>query len=167
MKWIKINKDVILNNIFIGKSSVMKLKLFLVILLFSLDFFIVCAQHRNISVLFIGNSYTGVNNLPAMFDSIATSNGDTVYTDQYTPGGYTLQMHSTDAVTLSKIQSRGWDYVVLQEQSQLPSLDPASVNTTTIPYAIVLDSLIHTNNACTQTVFYMTWGRKYGDQTNC
>ena len=145
----------------------MKLKYFFVILLTGFGFFNAHALHKKISVLFIGNSYTSVNDLPGIFDSIATANGDTVLADQYAPGGYTLQMHAADPVTLAKIHQRAWDYVVLQEQSQLPSLDPANVNTTTVPYALLLDSIIHANNSCTKTVFYLTWGRKYGDQSNC
>lgn len=125
------------------------------------------AQHKKISILFIGNSYTYVNNLPLLLDSMMTADGDTLEWDMSAPGGYTLQLHSTDTTTLSKINSRPWDYVVLQEQSQLPSLQPDSVDSTTIPFALLLDSLIHANNACTQTVFYETWGRKYGDSSNC
>ena len=55
----------------------------------------------------------------------------------------------------------------MQAQSQEPSFPPSQVASQTYPYAIKLDSLIHDNNPCTQTVFYMTWGKKYGDQSNC
>jgi hypothetical protein len=136
-------------------------------LLFYLSVQSLYAQHKKASVLFIGNSYTYVNNLPLLLDSMANAGGDTLIWDMSAPGGYTLQMHSAYSVTLSKIQSQQWDYVVLQEQSQLPSFEPESVDSTTIPYALILDSLIHANNPCTQTVFYETWGRKYGDASNC
>ncbi len=125
------------------------------------------SQHKKISVLFIGNSYTYVNNLPLLVDSLAAAAGDTLEWDMSAPGGYTFQMHSVDVTTLSKINQQPWDYVVLQEQSQLPSLDPDSVDSTTIPYALLLDSLILANDSCTQIVFYETWGRKYGDAANC
>jgi PKD repeat protein len=118
-------------------------------------------------VLFIGNSYTYVNDLPQLFHDIALSKGDTVIFDSYTPGGYTLQGHSTDANTITKINSQQWDYVVLQEQSQRPSFSPSQVASQVLPYASVLDSMIHANNPCTETVFYMTWGRKNGDASNC
>ena len=87
--------------------------------------------------------------------------------DTYNPGGYTFQMHVVDANTIAKINSRSWDFVVLQEQSQRPSFPPAQVAQDVYPYARQLDSLILLNNPCTETVFYMTWGRKYGDQGNC
>jgi PKD domain len=125
------------------------------------------AYSQGLQVLFIGNSYTGVNNLPQLFSDLSLSLGDSVFVDTYNPGGYTFQMHSTDPNTLAKINSRPWDFVVLQEQSQRPSFPPAQVAMDVYPYARQLDSLILLNNPCTETVFYMTWGRKYGDQSNC
>lgn len=122
---------------------------------------------KKISVLFLGNSYTYVNNLPNIVQQLGYAMGDSIFVDSYTIGGYTFQAHSTDTNTIAKIYQQPWDYVVLQQQSQLPSLSPQSVNITTIPYALYLDSLIHDNNSCTKTVFYMTWGRKYGDAGNC
>lgn len=118
-------------------------------------------------VLFLGNSYTGVNNLPGTFYNLALSAHDTVVYDSNTPGGYTFQLHTTNATSLTKINSNQWDYVVLQEQSQLPSFSPPEVQAQVYPYAGILDSLIHLNNNCSKTVFYMTWGRKYGDASNC
>lgn len=117
--------------------------------------------------LFIGNSYTAVNDLPNTVKNLALSMGDTLIVDSYTPGGYTFNMHSTDANALAKIQLGNWDFVVLQAQSQEPSFPPAQVQTQTYPYAATLDSLIHVFNPCAETVFYMTWGRKNGDAANC
>ena len=125
------------------------------------------AQQKKVSVLFIGNSYTYSNDLPLMLDSMAAAAGDTLEWDISAPGGYSLKQHSTDSNTLNKIRQQPWDYVVLQEQSQLPSLHPDSVDSTTIPYALFLDSIIRANHSCTQVVFYETWGRKYGDAANC
>lgn len=122
---------------------------------------------KTIKALFIGNSYTGVNNLPHTVSLMASSMGDSLIYDAYTPGGYTLQMHSADATTLSKIAQGGWDYVILQAQSQEPSFSPAQVAANTLPYAQFLDSLINLADTCTETVFYMTWGRKNGDASNC
>lgn len=118
-------------------------------------------------ILFIGNSYTAVNDLPNTVKNIALSLGDTLEVDSYTPGGYTFNNQSTDANTLAKFQLGNWDYVVLQAQSQEPSFSPSQVSTDTYPYAKVLDSLIHVYNPCAETIFYMTWGRKNGDASNC
>jgi hypothetical protein len=93
--------------------------------------------------------------------------GDSLVFDSSTPGGYTFELHSTNAQTLAAIGSNNWDYVVLQEQSQKPSFPPSQVATEVVPFATTLDSIIHANDSCTTTLFYMTWGRKNGDQANC
>jgi hypothetical protein len=41
------------------------------------------------------------------------------------------------------------------------------VESQTLPFAIELDSLVHAANPCATTVFYMTWGRRFGDDQNC
>ena len=122
---------------------------------------------KKIKVLFIGNSYTSVNDLPHTVAQIAAGLGDTVLYDSNTPGGYTFQQHCTNATTLSKIAQGGWDYVVLQEQSEMPSFPPSQVQTDVYPYAARLDSLLHAADSCTETVFYMTWGHQNGDPPNC
>src|SRR5687768_13694632 len=72
------------------------------------------------NVLFLGNSYTGVNNLPQLVHDVALSAGDTLAFDSYTPGGYQLVDHSIDVTSQNKIMTGGWDYVVIQGQSQEP-----------------------------------------------
>ncbi len=118
-------------------------------------------------VLFLGNSYTGVNNLPQLVADVALSTGDTLIHDKNTPGGYTFEAHATNATTLDKISQGNWDFVVLQEQSQRPSFPIGQVMEEVYPYAEQLDSLINAANPCAETIFYMTWGRKNGDQGNC
>ncbi len=125
------------------------------------------AQSTTHKVLFLGNSYTAVNNLPMLLADLAKSTGDTIITDENTPGGHTLRGHSTNSVSLAKIRSTNWDFVVLQEQSQLPSFPEPDVEAMVYPFASALDSIIDANYACTKTVFYMTWGRKNGDAQNC
>ena len=118
-------------------------------------------------ILFIGNSYTYVNDLPGTFSQLALSLGDSVYYDSNTPGGSNFNQHATDPTCLAQIATPGWDYVVLQDQSQEPAFPPAQVATDTYPWAKRLDSLVHAANPCAITMFYMTWGRKYGDASNC
>lgn len=133
--------------------------------LFLLSFQLLAQQKK--STLFVGNSYVGVNNLPQTTALVALSVGDTLLTSAYTPGGYTFQLHSTDANCINAINSMKWDIVVLQEQSQRPAFPQSQVEQEVFPYAKILDSLIHLNNTCTNTLFYMTWGRKNGDASNC
>ncbi len=123
------------------------------------------AQQTN--VLFIGNSYTYVNDLPNTFRQLALSLGDTVNVASSAPGGYTFQGHSVYAPTLTAIASQAWDFVVLQEQSQIPSFPQSQVEVECYPYAAQLVNSIRTHDACTEPVFYMTWGRQNGDADNC
>lgn len=117
--------------------------------------------------LFLGNSYTSVNNLPSMTAACALSAGDSLIVDSNAPGGYTFQGHSTNPTSLEKIAQGNWDFVVLQEQSQRPSFPIEQVETEVFPFATQLDNLIRQANTCTETVFYMTWGRANGDASNC
>lgn len=127
----------------------------------------IAQQHKKLKVLFLGNSYTYVNNLPQLVHNIALANGDTLIFDSNCPGGHTLNNHFNNTTSISKINSQAWDNVILQAQSQEPSFSPAQVEAQTLPYAIKLDSIIQHNNDCTETVFYETWGRKNGDASNC
>lgn len=118
-------------------------------------------------VLFIGNSYTYTNDLPNMFRLLALSLGDTVETGMSAPGGYTFQQHTTNTTTQAAIAQGDWDFVVLQEQSQLPSFSPAQVAAEVYPFATQLVQQIQQANPCTETIFLMTWGRENGDASNC
>jgi hypothetical protein len=118
-------------------------------------------------VLFIGNSYTYYNNLPDLVNEIALSFGDTLMHESSTPGGSNFNAHSTNAQTLNKINQKQWDYVVLQAQSQELSFSHFQVANDSYPYAEILVDSIFANSSCTEPLFFMTWGRKYGDQSNC
>ena len=126
--------------------------------------------HAQTRVLFIGNSYTAVNNLPQLTADCALSIGFAgmpMEVASSTPGGTTFQMHTTNATSQSLINQGNWDYVVLQEQSQLPSFPDAQVAAECFPFAAQLNNQILSVDSCTETVFYMTWGRQNGDAGNC
>jgi len=127
---------------------------------------LIIAQQRK-EVLFIGNSYTYVNLLPDLLKQIALSFGDSLIHDSSTPGGANFNIHTNNTQTLAKINQQQWDYVVLQAQSQEPSFSLGQVANNTYPYAEILVDSIHANSSCTEPLFFMTWGRKYGDQQNC
>ena len=118
-------------------------------------------------VLFIGNSYTGVNNLPQIVYDVCLSAGDTIQFSSNSPGGTTFQQHVSNTTTEAEIKLGNWDFVVLQEQSQLPSFPINQVQSQCFPYAAMLNDSIEKYNPCAETVFYMTWGRKNGDASNC
>ena len=114
-------------------------------------------------VLFLGNSYTGVNNLPQLVHDVALSAGDTLVFDSNTPGGYQLIDHSQDVTSQTKIMNGGWDYVVIQGQSQ----EPIVLSNQFISGASFLANQIKQYNSCAVIMPYMTWGRKNGDAGNC
>ncbi|WHI50226.1 hypothetical protein P3339_17495 [Microbulbifer sp. MLAF003] len=115
-----------------------------------------------LSVLFIGNSYT--RPLPPIIQAIAKSNGAQIIYSSITPGGWTLQKHSESADTLEAIHERAWDYVVLQEQSQLPSFSEEQRHKEIYPYAKKLTKEIRLAGAT--PLLFLTWGRKHGDTQN-
>ena len=124
-----------------------------------------CGQswaQKNARVLFVGNSYTQVNNLPQMVADIALSMGDTITYASNTPGGCTFEMHCHNQ-SMTMICEGGWDFVVLQEQSQLPAFPMDSVELYVFPFAQQLVDSIYAHNPCAEPMFYMTWGRKNGD----
>ena len=102
-----------------------------------------------------------------MVSDMATSTGDNLIWDASTISNYTLQQHSTEPATLNLIHQGGWDFVSLQEYSQWPSQPLSFVQQNTYPYATFLDNEINTYNPGAETIFYMTWGRRDGDETRC
>lgn len=119
------------------------------------------------SALFIGNSYTNYNNLPNLVQQMATSVGDTLIRSAHTPGGAQLVQHASNPTVVNLIANSKWDFVVLQEQSQKPSFSPSQVANDVFPYAKILCDTMRYFDSCTQPIFYMTWGRKFGDAGNC
>ncbi len=112
-------------------------------------------------VLFVGNSHTYFNNMPILFDSLSHSAGRPVIIGMSAPGGYTLEQHTTLAITIDLINQGTWDYIVLQEQSQIPTINNLRFGSM-YPAARRLDSMITQHNE--STAFFMTWGWKYGGQ---
>ena len=120
-----------------------------------------------ISVLFIGNSYTYVNDLPKTFAALAAAKGVHATVDSITEGGAPLEAHARNPRVAEKLRERAWDFVVLQEQSQRPAFDASQVEREVLPAAAELDRQIHQARAQAQTVIFETWARRDGDSDNC
>ncbi|HEY8432551.1 MAG TPA: hypothetical protein VIL20_29475 [Sandaracinaceae bacterium] len=108
-----------------------------------------------VRVLFIGNSYTEVHDLPAVLARLSESPRSPMRFEvaQHTPGGRTWEQHDADP-TVDALIAQGWDYVVLQDQSQQPWWGPP---TDVKPALRSLDATIRAASA--QTVLFMTWVR--------
>lgn len=122
-------------------------------------------EHQKLNVLFIGNSYMHCNKLPAIIQEMAMTMEDTFYYEMLAYDGYTLERHLEDPKTFEIINSGNWDYVVLQEQSQLPTKDIEAVKKYFYQPAQQLVRWIKESGA--EAVFFMTWARRDGDQANC
>ena len=116
-------------------------------------------------VLFLGNSYTHGNNMPAMLSNAAVSTGKNLIYDMYAPGGYYTHNHLNDSTSLAKIASGSWDNVVVQDQSMSMAYPNRHIGW--MPYYVKIDSIIKSNNICVQTMLFSTWGRKNGDTYFC
>ncbi len=112
-----------------------------------------------LSVLFVGNSYSfGV---PKAFSKLAGERGRRVRTGHSTYGGWTLAQHVEHAATLTKIRG-GWDIVVIQEQSRIPSLPASKRDSAMFPPLRALVDEVRQQGAV--PLLYQTWGRRDGDE---
>jgi hypothetical protein len=110
-------------------------------------------------VLFVGNSYTFVNDLPNMFAQLARSGGHTVETGMKAQGGWSLADHVAASDVLDEMKSSNWDFVVLQEQSEIPAFQQ-SRTVGMYPAARTLVEQIRSSGAT--PVFFMTWAHRDG-----
>ncbi len=78
------------------------------------------ADDRCLRVLFLGNSYTFVNDLPGTLAGLVRSGGRSIETGMLATGGATLADHAADPATTAALADGRWTVVILQEQSVLP-----------------------------------------------
>jgi hypothetical protein len=121
-----------------------------------------------VRVLFIGNSYTFVNNLPGLVIELSAHERKPLDAELVVEGGATLDEQWTEGRALAAIQRGNWDYVVLQEQSTLGSGavingvdqigDPAIFQRSVRRF----DAAIRKTGA--RTVLFLTWARRNAPQ---
>lgn len=98
-----------------------------------------------------------------MFKEIAASFDKIVYVQKSVKEGQKLSYHATTPATYEAINSRKWDVIVLQEQSNLPAQTVTKINELSLPYAQQLVDSIRHNSECTKILLYMTWAYKNGN----
>ncbi len=114
-----------------------------------------------LNILFIGNSFTFVNDLPKMLETLAADAGDELSTASVLRGGAYLYQFADPENDLGKrlaeiYPMKNWDFIVLQDQSFNPANKPENF----------LDSvkmLCEQMNRSAKFLFYSTWA--YRDQT--
>lgn len=81
------------------------------------------ARSPCVRVLFLGNSYTYVNDLPIVLRDLARAGDHALDTVSIAGGGETLADHAASQASVGTIRESRWNFVVLQEQSQIPSVE--------------------------------------------
>ena len=110
-------------------------------------------------ILFIGNSYTFVNDLPNTFEKLAKSGGHNVEVGMSAQGGWRLADHIGSPETLNLLNSTKWNFVILQEQSQIPSVEPARSHEM---YPAARELVQKTKKIAATPVFFVTWAHRDG-----
>jgi hypothetical protein len=105
-------------------------------------------------VLFIGNSFTGRNNVPGLVAQLAESRGKLLQHRLISAGGASLRMHWNKGDAQKAIQQTLYDYVVLQEQSTLPIKNPLRMHEN----IRLFDQAIKASGS--KTALYLTWARQ-------
>jgi hypothetical protein len=79
------------------------------------------AQTAELRVLFVGNSLTETNDLPAMVAALASASGRKLEFRTITFGGFNLEDHWNQGDARAALATRNWDVVVMQQgPSALP-----------------------------------------------
>ena len=128
------------------------------------------ASAKPLRVLFVGNSYTYVNDLPAMIQAMAAADrrARPITIDRVLAGGAQLQWHWTGkgrggkpvrSCARTVIEKGAFDVVIIQEQSQMPAVAPD----VTVKYAALLCGAARARGA--MPVMFMTWARR-GDMAD-
>jgi hypothetical protein len=128
------------------------------------------------NLLMVGNSYTARNNLSHMLSSLLGEglSSDNIQVSRNTKGGASLTTHLQEAdgtagdtgLRQSLVSNpKPWDFVVLQDQSQIPGYyEVSGFFDQSLQSAVKLNELIEDTGA--ETIFFLTWGRRDGDSRN-
>jgi hypothetical protein len=116
-------------------------------------------------ILFLGDSYTYFNDLPAMISDLARhGNHCTIQTRMVAPGGWRLKDHWEKGTGRQLLEAEKWDFVVLQDQSTLgmnywvDGRDHVNSDAVFRPYAEKWAAAVHAKGAT--PVFFLTWAGK-------
>lgn len=120
------------------------------------------ADAEPLKILFIGNSYTHMNEMPSILKKMVEKSGKKAIIERNTQSGASFRVHSERKDMYAAINSRKWDYVVLQGYSRELSYTPEHIDTATVPFVNKITDSIYANNPCTNVLFYMTWGYEGG-----
>lgn len=126
------------------------------------DLELAASDRPGLRVLFVGNSYTYYNAMPAMVRELAEGDPGSgpVYTVEFTAPNWSLRGASENDELAAALEDFAWDFVVLQDISWHLSLSPEARRRKTHPFARELNRLIVGNGG--ETVLFMNWGYREG-----
>ena len=108
-----------------------------------------------VRILFVGNSLTAVNDLPAMVAALGARTGTPIVYEARTPGGYALEDHWKLTNAADEIAAGGWDWVILQ---QGPTSLPDSARDLQLYAGLFADAI---RAAGGRPAIYMVWPERY------
>jgi hypothetical protein len=134
----------------------MKLRnlLLLSLLIFCFSAFTGGKTNISLRILFVGNSLTYVNDLPALITEIGKQEGTTITYSSFLLPDYSLEDHWNEGKVKAEIDKGGYDFLVAQ---QGPSALPES-QVLLIEYATRFAEICKKNNA--KLALYMVWPSK-------
>ena len=117
------------------------------------------AAGSSVSILFVGNSLTYTNDLPAMFKKLAAESSLHVDVDVtlIAPGGAFLYDHWKSGQAVAFLHERHPKFLVLQGQSTEPLSAPQSFSQSARLFKAEADGIGAT------TILFATWARPSGD----
>ena len=121
-------------------------------------------------ILLMGNSYVASNSLHNLVDGVMNAASQPANVSTLNGGGMRLSQHASNVASAghqwnTTLNNGNWDWVVLQDQSQIPGF-PRNQNEwiASKDGAVELAEVIEDNGG--ETVLMMTWGRRDGDSNN-
>lgn len=105
-------------------------------------------------LLFLGNSYTFFNRMPAMVKAMADSRGLKPDIHLHAAPAASLRSHWNDDSARRKVEDTAWNFVILQDQSATPILNPDH----TMEFGGKWCARIRATHGT--PVLFLTWGAK-------
>lgn len=113
-------------------------------------------------MLFIGNSYTYYHTYPMIFKEIAWREGHYAECDLFVSGGYTMERHLMNSHCMEYVNKGGYDYVMLQDQSILPTLNGTDDDAGSSAEMGEMVTKVRKRSPKARVAIEITWGRRYG-----
>jgi hypothetical protein len=115
-----------------------------------------CEPPRELDVLFIGNSYTIMHDLPSLVEALGEQAGVELHAEMLAMGGQDFEFHAGRQKTARVLREGDWDVVVLQSHS----LDPLRNHDGFLEAGQMLVDMVRASGAV--PLLFQTWPRKAG-----